>query len=196
MSARAPPALLQVVHRSAPVRNADPDALEVVASDESVDSYGDIIRASGWQLQRFKMNPIVLFGHDSYTPIGTAKVKREGTQLLATVDLADEGTSPFIDTLRSLVAQKIVRAVSVGFMPTVTPNVIRDEKNDKVTGYEYIGQELFELSVVSVPANPMALTLAKDAGLQQAQIDRLFGQPAGVAAHLAVYRARIAAVKK
>ena len=38
--------------------------MRFVASDESVDRYGDIIRASGWQLDNFRKNPVLLFAHD------------------------------------------------------------------------------------------------------------------------------------
>jgi len=192
LAARKPPALLQVVHRAAPAISNDPDALEVVASDETVDSYGDIIRVSGWDLARFKSNPIVLFGHDPRTPVGTATMKKDGKKLTATIDLADDGTSPFIDTLRSLVAQKIVKAVSVGFLPTKDPKPIMN-KDDEITGYEFNGQELYELSIVSIPANPASLTLAK--GLDQYQLSRMFALPSGVTDWAAAMRARAAQFK-
>jgi hypothetical protein len=56
-----------------------------VASDETVDRYGDIIRASGWQLDNFRKNPVLLFGHQSGAlPVGKVEpIAVEGTRLIA-----------------------------------------------------------------------------------------------------------------
>jgi hypothetical protein len=48
--------------------NSEARTMRFVASDESVDRYGDIIRASGWQLENFRKNPVLLFAHDSRQP--------------------------------------------------------------------------------------------------------------------------------
>jgi HK97 family phage prohead protease len=151
--------------------------LRVVASDESVDRYGDIIRAKGWDLKHFKNNPVLLFSHDSRSPpIGqVSKVKVEGTQLVATAKFLPEGTYDFADTIWRIVKAGALRAVSVGFLPTAEPVVIRDAHNDHITGFEFVGQELLELSVVPVPANPQALSLAKSFGLSEETTYRLFG---------------------
>jgi len=66
-----------------------PGKMRVVASDESTDRYGDIIRVSGWDLKNYRANPIVLFGHDAKSPVGTADVYVQGTQLMADITLAD-----------------------------------------------------------------------------------------------------------
>jgi HK97 family phage prohead protease len=171
-----PPAF-QIVTKHAELsapRSAATDELEFIASDETVDRYGDIIRVDGWQLDEFQRNPIVLFGHDSGAPVGTApRVWKEGTKLRAAIKLAAEGTSEIVDALRALVAQKIIRAVSVGFRPTVEPKVLRDDDGDR-TGYEFIGQELLELSLVAVGANPHALAIAKSLNLSDAVMRRTF----------------------
>ena len=44
--------------------------LEFVLSDATIDSYGDMIEPSGWDLRNFKKNPIALFSHASSWPIG------------------------------------------------------------------------------------------------------------------------------
>jgi len=153
----------------------DDDAVyEFVASDETPDRYGDIVRADGWNLANYKRNPIVLFQHQNSNPVGiSTKVWIDSKKLMARIKLAAQGTSPFIDTLRSLLAQKIIKAVSVGFMPTVSPNYLRD-KEGGVTGMEFINQELFEISLVSVPANPAALSLAKSLHIPETHLQRVF----------------------
>src|SRR6186713_2839631 len=47
--------------------------LDVVASDETVDRYGDIVLADGWQLEPFQKNPVALFSHDYDQPIGVVE---------------------------------------------------------------------------------------------------------------------------
>lgn len=166
---------MQTVYKATEIeKNAD-GTYEYVASDETVDRYGDIVRVAGWDLRNYRKNPIILFAHQKDNPVGKAvKTWIEGTQLKVRLKMADEGTSPFIDTLRKLMDQKIVRAMSVGFMPTTQPNYIRDAKNDMITGVEYIGQELLENSLVTVPANPAALSLAKDLGISEHHLRRVF----------------------
>jgi HK97 family phage prohead protease len=150
-----------------------------VASDESVDRYGDIIRASGWDLSNFKNNPVLLFGHDSSAvPIGKVPdIRVEGSRLIAGVKFRPEGDSPAADDVYSALQGGFLSAVSVGFLPTVKPNMIwapDDPDHEKwPTGYEFVGQELLELSVVPVPANPQALALARSLHLSEATQRRL-----------------------
>lgn len=169
------------VCKFAAIERAAPDGGEftVIASDETPDRYGDVIRVEGWDLKHYKTNPIVLWGHDHNRPIGTARVYKSAGRLMAAVKLAEAGTSSFIDFLRELVRQRIVRAVSVGFMPTRSPDPIVDPDTGGLKGYEFNGQELLELSVVSVPANPAALALAKSFRLSTAEQIAALGAVAG-----------------
>jgi HK97 family phage prohead protease len=159
---------------------------EFLASDETPDSYGDIVRAEGWDLRRYKKNPIVLFNHKSDVPVGYSPMcKVEDKKLIARIKLADEGTSDFIDTLYKLMKQRIVRSMSVGFRATKDVEIMRD-KDGHFLGLEFNGQELLENSVVSIPANPNALSLAKSWGARDSTIQRLVSQDAIVqAAHRA-----------
>ena len=132
------------------------DPFEFVLSTEQVDRMGNVIRASGWSLSEFKSNPIALFGHDHSQVIGVwENVRVEGKQLLARLKMAKQGTSELVDTVRSLIEQKILKAVSVGFQP------IEAKPRKGGEGYEFIRSALHEVSVVAVPANPGALALAK-----------------------------------
>lgn len=169
-----------MLYRAAELRAVEDekDIYEFIASDETVDRYGDIIRVEGWDLKTYKANPIVLFGHQHSNPIGVAVrtwIDKDVKALKIRIKLADEGTSPFIDTLRKLLAQKILRAVSVGFQPTKAPNEIKDPDTNRWTGgYEFVGQELLENSIVTVPANPSALSTAKSLGLPEMHLRRVF----------------------
>lgn len=150
-----------------------------IASDETTDRYGDIIRVDGWDLSAFKRNPVLLFGHNSREPpIGTAEVWTSNQkQLMAKATFLPEGVSAFADEIWRIVDAGALRAVSVGFLPTEAPNLIRGEPDKDghapVTGFEFIAQELLELSVVPVPANPAALALARSL-VSEATTRRLF----------------------
>jgi len=141
---------------------------EFVLSDESVDRMGDVIKADGWDLRAFKSNPIALFGHSHDKPVGRwENVRVAGKRLIGNLKLAKPGTSDFIDTVRSLVEQGIIKAVSVGFQPVeATPR--------KGGGYEYIKSALHEVSLVAVPANQNALAIAK--AINPKVADQLFVQ--------------------
>jgi phage head maturation protease len=68
------------------------------------------------------------------------------------------------DEIWRIVDADVLRAMSVGFLPTKAPNFIwknNDEETGIITGFEFVGQELLENSVVPVPANPAALAQAR-----------------------------------
>jgi HK97 family phage prohead protease len=140
--------------------------MRFVASDESVDRFGDIIRAAGWQLEHYRNNPVLLWGHNSKEPpVGTVKqIDVRGTQLMADVEFLPAGKTQRADEVWGCIEAGALRAVSVGFSPTGPVNHIVD-KAGSVTGFEFTQQELLELSVVPVPANPRALAVAKSLGL-------------------------------
>jgi len=149
------------------------DDLTFVLSDATVDRYGDVIEAEGWDLRWFKRNPIALFGHSGDFPIGTWEdVRVEGGKLLGKLKLAAEGTSPRIDELRRLVEQKVLKAVSVGFKP------VESEPLGQRGGVRYKKQELLETSLVSVPANPAALAVAKSLHVSPETMKMAFGEQA------------------
>jgi HK97 family phage prohead protease len=163
---------METVHKAG--RQSEDNPYEFILSDESVDRMGDVIRVKGWELDSFKNNPIALFGHDHTLPIGVwTDVKVVGKQLRGTLKMAKQGTSEFIDGVRSLIEQKILRAVSVGFQPIAA-------KPREDGGYDYTRSSLHEVSVVSVPANQNALAIAKALSPQIAEI--CFAEPGSCAA--------------
>jgi phage head maturation protease len=184
MTRRTAPHKGEALMRAATItREAGQDAartIRFVASDESVDRYGDIIRAAGWKLDNFKKNPVLLFGHQSRAlPIGkVSEVGVVGTQLEATAEFMPEGMSDFADEVWRATDAGFLNAVSVGFMPLSDPNYIYadDDPDHKKwpTGYEFVDQELLELSVVPVPANPQALAVARALAISESTQRRLF----------------------
>ena len=148
------------------------DPFTFVMSDESVDRTGDIIRAKGWMLDDFKKNPVALFGHAHDKPIGVWEdVKVMGKKLVGRLRLAEKGTSPEIDTIRSLIEQRILKAVSVGFQALEGKPL-----KEKGGGFEFTKQALHECSLVAVPCNQNALSIAKSFG---ANPDKIFSNSEG-----------------
>lgn len=152
------------------------DGTEFVLSDATVDRYGDIVDPAGWDLKNFKKNPIALFSHSASFPIGTwENIRVEGGKLIAKLNFAAKGTSDRIDELISLVEQGVLRAVSVGFRPLKAEPI---DKEKPYGGQRYTKQELLETSLVSVPANPAAVALAKSLHISDETITLAFGEHA------------------
>ncbi len=165
---------MTIIHKEV----AERDGLDFVLSDETLDRYGDIIVAKGWDLRNFKKNPIALFGHSGDFPIGNwSNVRVEGGKLIGTLVLAAKGTSARIDELISLVEQGILRAVTVGFRPLAAEPI---DKEKPYGGQRYTKQELLETSLVSVPANPAAIALAKSLHVSDETLVLAFGEQADV----------------
>ena len=144
--------------------------LEFVLSDETPDRMDDVIMSDGWDLTNFTKNPIALFGHQSSFPIGTWKnVRVVNKQLRGELELAQRGTSERINEIISLVEQNILRAVSVGFRPKESK-----PRAESDWGLFFTKSELVETSLVSVPANPNALAVAKSLKISPATIDLVF----------------------
>jgi HK97 family phage prohead protease len=145
------------------------DGPEFVLSDNSKDRMGDVIEADGWELGEFRQNPIALFNHNKFEPIGTwEKVRVEGNRLLGKLRMAAKGTSARIDELIALVDQRVLRAVSVGFR-----SLERSELPDG--GIRFIRQSLLEVSLVSIPANANAVQLMRSLNISSGTISAVVG---------------------
>ena len=189
MVTREAPKLGALLRRGAVIKAVDSKArtMSFVASDENVDRYGDIIRASGWQLDNFRNNPVLLFAHDSrQPPVGQVPgIEVVGTELIADCLFRPEGDSQLSDDVWRAIEGGFLRAASVGFTPTGPINQLVDESGNW-TGYEFTSQELLELSVVPVPANPQALAVAKSLGIADATARLLFTPDPRAVAQVAV----------
>lgn len=187
-----------VIHRAATLDLDEEDrTVRFVASDETVDRYGDVIMADGWQLKNFRKNDVFLWMHDAEAPIGNVpEVKVDGTRLLARVKFAAAGVSQLADNLWALVKARVLKAVSVGFTVDSEKDFeyIRD-KDERITGVRYLRQELLELSLVSVPANPNALALARSLKISEPLIRTALPLDASVIAQQSEARRRIQQVR-
>ncbi len=145
-------------------------------SDDSVDRYGDTIDARGWALDAFLANPVCLFGHDAESVenvIGRAvKVWVEGSRLMGDVEFAAADVNPAAETVYQMLKAGYLNTVSVGFQP-IEWALTKDKA--RPGGIDFKKQELLEISVVPIPANPNAVIQARAAGLD---VDRLALEPA------------------
>lgn len=158
--------------------------LRFVTSDETVDSYGDIIRVKGWDLEHYRKNPMFLWMHQNYAlPIGRSVLEKKNAKE-RTFEQVFEFFGPgvgelegehaaFSDTVFKLYkgwkdkkTGRTVRglnATSVGFLPK--PGGVRvpqsDEEREELGlgkwGVVFEDQWLKETSGVTVPANPNAI---------------------------------------
>lgn len=163
--------------------------VEYVASDETLDSYREIIRASGWRFTNFKKNSPFVDSHD-YSTIDRLLGKVvdfavRGGRLIETVQWAkDVPENKLAQYGWAMVRAGFLPAVSVGFFPTKA--VSRGDAafaqqlaelglgSDAGVRTIYTEQEQIELSAVIIGANPNALARAYKAGaLDDAALDFL-----------------------
>ena len=146
--------------------------LRMVGTSEAVDRDGDIIRASGWDFKNYQKNPVILWGHDySLPPLGAAfrivKRRLDNNPIEFHIQFASKGINPFADMILELFNEKIMNASSVGFLPFEMSQVEQADIEDTLyanrPGTNFTKQELLELSMVSVPANPSATQVVENA---------------------------------
>ena len=120
-----------------------------MASTKDIDRVGDIVDPDAWTkggLKNYTKNPIILFNHDYNKPIGRGtkfQVTKDGLEITAEISKAD----PYI---AKLIEDGVLSTFSIGFK-------VKDADYMKETGGLLIKDvELFEVSVVSVPANQAA----------------------------------------
>lgn len=173
-----------------PERDGEMRAFRFVASDESSDRQGDVIRVGGWDFKNFKKNPVALWGHDaSKLPIGRVfnfekGQKKDGSPaLFESIEYATAEMNPEADLIYRLVDGGFIKAVSVGFIPIKSQYPETEEKRASLGlgqfGVLYEKQEQIELSQCSIPANPNALmsaakSFAKAGAVSDLTVSKLF----------------------
>lgn len=141
-----------------------------IASSEIEDRQGEIVRQTGWNLKNFKANPVLLYMHDHTKPIGKATrvwLDKSGTSPMLKFKGFISDATEELKGYRKLVEDGILNSFSVGFRPL------------EMDGNEITKAELFEISLVSVPANPEARLLAvkslEDGGFKSEVINKIVG---------------------
>jgi len=141
-----------------------------VLSDESVNSYGFRVLTSGIDLERFKKNPVMLWGHirpwngtdDIILPIGRwENLRKEDGRLLG--DPVFDMDDPF--------AAKIAKKVEKGFINACSMGIVKTELSE-APEYVLPGQTrmtvtrciLEEVSLADIPSNANTVSLYDEKG--------------------------------
>lgn len=152
------------------------------ASDQTVDCYGEIVRAAGWKFDRFQRNAPFVDSHD-YSSVASLLGNVSGwkiakDRLIEDVKFVPEGASALADFAWKMVATGFLKAVSVGFFPLRVRSRYRDQADFAAAAMElginsgdaaklnciHWEQDQTELSLVLIGANPSAVALAHKSG--------------------------------
>lgn len=133
-----------------------------VMSTNDLDRDFEKIDQKGWQLENYKVNPIVLWSHDRKIPaIGYAEnVKADGA---LEGDIIFNGKD--IDIFGWSIGQRVkagaLRSGSVSFSVIEVEFIDHRANPNEKTDLIYRQQELLEFSICNVPANPFAINTDK-----------------------------------
>lgn len=174
--------LRRTIHPEVRVLDEKAGIAEFIASDETIDSYKEVIRAAGWKFNRAAKNFPFVDSHD-YSSIEKClgKVVDYGVkagQLLNTVQYAIEvKENKLAQFAWKMTVAKMLPAVSVGFYPVVFATKWDNDKglfNGQIAELKlpsatdlrcvYIEQEQIELSLCVIGANPNAVAKAYKLG--------------------------------
>lgn len=175
------PKLLHSIEIAAP-HKGQPTSRRVVVSTATIDRNLRLVEQE-WELDAYKANPVVLFAHDGdRLPIGLAsnvgvtEPIRGVRRLEAQLEFDTED-----NRLAAAVARAwdkgLLRTVSAGWVPVEPPEDKFDEDSGSYLFTRYPRNELLEISVVPIPANPDAQRIAAHLELGQDMADLVMPSP-------------------
>ncbi len=148
-----------------------------VISSSAIDRDNEVVLPKAMRKKQYAGNSVVMVNHD-YTslPIGKALwVKADGDKVLAKYHVTDKtelGRDVF-----ALLQDGILNAHSIGFTSyeSSAPTTKEIKANPEWAAVKRVHRdfELLEFSVVGIPANPAALTIAVSKGISKATLDLL-----------------------
>ena len=155
----------QMLHTKAVINKANVEEAgvirNVVGSSAVVDRMGDIIDQAGWNLKDYLNNKVILWGHnvrEERPPIAKALkvwVEGKGTKNAKLMfDLKFDLQDSFAAEIYRKIKDGFLNTVSVGFLPHEWEEL---DPDNWFGGLKFTKQDLLELSIVPVPANPEAL---------------------------------------
>ena len=130
-----------------------------IASTANPDRYGDVINQRGWDLGKYRKNPVILLNHNANSlPIGRGEVDVVDGQLI--VDVEFDMDDPQAKEIARKTKAGFMNAVSVGFNPIdATPRNMLEKSHPAhgQSGQYFDKAELLEISIVTIPANGEAV---------------------------------------
>lgn len=152
---------------------------------DSIDRDGEVVVPQGMNSKNYERNPVLLWNHDTAQPIGKAISLRRGESAIEAefefaARPADFNGDWFPDYIRGLVAAKVLRSVSIGFMPldggTRQASKADIDRYGPGVNRVFNKWQLLEVSIVSVPANQDALITAVSKGFVTRTAVERFGR--------------------
>ena len=147
------------------VLDAAKGMVRAIVSTEAIDRDQDIIRVAGWQLENFLLHPVLLSSHN-YGSLRSVIGEWDSMAVMHRPERLEGVARYYIgegneeaDWAFNL-TEKGRAAYSVGFKPDMEKAVER-EGGGMFGSFEFKGQELLEVSQVSIPSNPEALQSLK-----------------------------------
>ena len=134
-----------------------------VLTEEIVDRDGDRVIISGLNLKNFEQNPVVFKNHDTKEdPIGNIlKIDKKGKRVIGYVHF--HGLNEDSLQMERYVEARVYNAGSIGFRVTKSERVRATAEEREQYKFDVINNltetELFEFSIVNIPANPNATQL-------------------------------------
>lgn len=145
------------------IKSVDEENRQVVFcfSDDQEDRQGEIVDQASWDIKNYMANPVILWGHDPSKPEyvlgqGVAIDLNNNGRSYITAQFDDDATNPTAGMVFRQIVRRTLRTVSAGFITHT---------------YEYADDipvlkdnELLEISIAPIPANPRALAKELKAG--------------------------------
>lgn len=156
----------KILTRDAFVRQVDSELaenrqVEFIISSETPDTYQTVFTIAGWQLERYHLNPVVLYAHKSWSDnpdivIGTSEVRIENDLLIGTITFEDAEINPLAEKVFQKVKAGTLRMASIGADPHEGHwGNFDDGENPDI--FYFTKQDLLEWSIIPVGSNPEAL---------------------------------------
>lgn len=155
--------------------------IRFIGSDESIDRDGDTISIDGWDVGNYMKNPVVLFGHDAYS-LPVAKTiavipDKRTRQLLFDIEfptIEEMSSNPKTPSEHALKVDAIYNMAKSGILNTVSVGFRGLDYDSTATGRAYKRQELMEISIVPIPANPNAVAIMRAANIGESVMKGVF----------------------
>lgn len=163
------------------VRKVDKESRTVtfIASDDTRDSAGTVLNQDNWDLTRFNKNGVIGYQHKVYggwddtdnpdNVIGKGAAYIEDKKLMVDITFEPAEINPLAEKIYQKIMFGSLRAVSVGFLPIGRGKFGEGDDSDT---YYFAGQQLLEVSVVNIPANPNALKKSLEAESEYLEAER------------------------
>ena len=137
---------------------SEADSFPWVFSTYDMDRFDERVDQKGWELERFLDNPVVLWAHCHSIPaIGIVSDLSAQEALCGLIRFNSKDFDEFGWGIGERVKAGVLRAASVGMLVKEVEWIDKRKNPEETCDLIIRRQELLELSICNVPANPFAL---------------------------------------